>query len=162
MALQTEYEFTLPKGFIDEEGTLHKKGVMRLATAADEILPQKDPRVQSNPAYLTLILLSRVVTKLGSLNDVNPSIIEGLFLEDLTYLQALYQRINGMDDDPTKIYQLDKKYHPLPDPTKIYQLIDGKYYPLPDPTKIYQLIDRKYYPLPDPKKLRVGQVSDQS
>ncbi len=95
MALQTEYEFTLPKGFIDEEGALHKKGVMRLATAADEILPQKDPRVQSNPAYLTLILLSRVVTKLGSLNDVNPSIIEGLFLEDLTYLQELYQRING-------------------------------------------------------------------
>ena len=95
MALQTEYEFTLPKGFIDEEGTLHKKGVMRLATAADEILPQKDPRVQSNPAYLTLILLSRVVTKLGSLTDVNPNIIEGLFLEDLTYLQELYQRING-------------------------------------------------------------------
>ena len=95
MALQTEYEFSLPKGYVDEEGTLHKKGVMWLATAADEILPQKDPRVQSNPAYLTLILLSRVVTKLGSLNDVNPSIIEGLFLEDLTYLQELYQRING-------------------------------------------------------------------
>ena len=95
MALQTEYEFTLPKGFIDEEGTLHKKGVMRLATAADEILPQKDPRVHSNPAYLTMILLSRVVFKLGLLNDVNPSIIEGLFLEDLTYLQELYQRING-------------------------------------------------------------------
>ena len=95
MALQTEYEFSLPKGYVDEEGTLHKKGVMRLATAADEILPQKDPRVQNNPAYLTLILLARVVTKLGSLNDVNPGIIEGLFLEDLTYLQELYQRING-------------------------------------------------------------------
>ena len=95
MALQTEYEFNLPKGYVDEEGTLHKKGVMRLATAADEILPQKDPRVQNNPAYLTLILLSRVVIKLGSLNDVNPGIIEGLFLEDLTYLQELYQRING-------------------------------------------------------------------
>ena len=95
MALQTEYEFTLPKGFIDEEGTLHKKGIMRLATAADEILPQKDPRVQSNPAYLTLILLSRVVSKLGMLNDVNPRVIEGLFLEDLNYLQELYQRVNG-------------------------------------------------------------------
>ena len=95
MALQTEYEFSLPKGYVDGDGTLHKKGIMRLATAADEILPQKDPRVQSNPAYLTLILLSRVVTKLGSLTDVNPGIIEGLFLEDLTYLQELYQRING-------------------------------------------------------------------
>lgn len=95
MALQTEYEFTLPKGYIDEEGNVHKTGVMRLATAADEILPQKDPRVQSNPAYLTLILLSRVVTKLGSLSDVNPRVIEELFLEDLTYLQELYQRVNG-------------------------------------------------------------------
>lgn len=95
MALQTEFEFTLPKGYVDEEGTLQKTGVMRLATAADEILPQKDPRVQSNPAYLTVILLSRVVTKLGDLNDVNPNVIEGLFLEDLTYLQELYQRVNG-------------------------------------------------------------------
>jgi len=95
MALQTEYEFTLPKGFIDEEGNLHQKGVMRLATAADEILPQKDPRVQSNPAYLTMILLSRVIIKLGLLNDVNPRVIEGLFLEDLNYLQELYQRVNG-------------------------------------------------------------------
>jgi len=95
MALQTEYEFTLPKGYADDEGNLHKKGVMRLATAADEILPQKDPRVQNNPAYLTIILLSRVVVKLGDLNDVNPRVIEGLFLEDLSYLQELYQRING-------------------------------------------------------------------
>lgn len=95
MALQTEYEFTLPKGYVDGEGTLHKKGVMRLATAKDEILPQKDPRVQSNPAYLSVILLSRVVTRLGSLGDVNPQVIEDLFLPDLAYLQELYQRVNS-------------------------------------------------------------------
>ena len=94
MALQTEFEFTLPKGYVDSEGNLHKVGIMRLATAADEILPQKDPRVQSNPAYLSVILLSRVITKLGNLSDVNPQIVEDLFLPDLAYLQELYQRIN--------------------------------------------------------------------
>jgi len=98
MALQTEYEFTLPKGFVDEEGTLHKKGLMRLATAADEILPQKDSRVQGNPAYLILILLSRVITKLGDLSSINPNTMENLFLEDLNYLQALYQKINGYEE----------------------------------------------------------------
>jgi hypothetical protein len=94
MALQTEYEFSLPKGYIDEEGNMHKTGVMRLATAADEILPMKDPRVQSNPAYLTMILLSRVVTKLGTLPDINPRIIENLFVTDLAYLQEFYRQIN--------------------------------------------------------------------
>lgn len=92
---QTEYEFTLPKGYVDEEGNLHKKGIMRLATAADEILPLKDPRVQSNPAYMTIILLSRVITKLGNLNDVNPRIIESLFASDMGYLQEFYRKING-------------------------------------------------------------------
>jgi hypothetical protein len=95
MAFQTEYEFTLPKGYVDEHGGLHKKGVIRLATAADEILPQKDPRVQANPAYLTVILLSRVVTKLGDLKSINPAVIEGLFASDLAYLQELYSRINA-------------------------------------------------------------------
>jgi hypothetical protein len=95
MTFQTEFEFTLPKGYIDEEGNLHKKGVMRLATAADEILPAKDPRVQSNPAYLTIIALSRVVTKLGSLPSVNPKVIESLFISDLAYLRALYENVNG-------------------------------------------------------------------
>jgi hypothetical protein len=94
MVLQTEYEFTLPKGYVDEHGNLHKKGVMRLATAADEILPQKDPRVQANPAYLTVILLSRVITKLGDLKSLSPPVIEGLFASDLAYLQDLYGRIN--------------------------------------------------------------------
>lgn len=95
MAFQTEIQFTLPKGYMSAEGMLHKEGRMRLATAADEILPLKDARVQQNPAYLTVILLSRVVTKLGSLADVHPGVIEGLFASDLSYLQALYQHVNG-------------------------------------------------------------------
>jgi len=95
MAFQTEVEFTLPRGFMDDGGTLHQEGVMRLATAADEILPLKDPRVQSNPAYLTVIVLSRVVTKLGGLADVNPRIIENLYASDVSFLQSLYQRINS-------------------------------------------------------------------
>ena len=92
---QTEYEFTLPKGYVDGEGNLHKTGVMRLATAADEILPPKDPRVQQNPAYITIILLSRVVTRLGEVPAVNPRIIEELFASDLSYLQGFYRKING-------------------------------------------------------------------
>ncbi len=95
MALQTEYDFTLPKGYVDEDGMVHRCGRLRLATAADEILPLKDPRVQSNPAYLTVILLSRVVTKLGSVDDINPRVIEGLFVEDAAYLQEVYRRVNG-------------------------------------------------------------------
>lgn len=92
--LQTEFEFTLPKGYVDETGTLHREGTIRLATAADEILPMKDPRVQSNPAYLTVILLSRVVTRLGNLNMVTPKVIEGLFSQDFSHLQEMYGRIN--------------------------------------------------------------------
>jgi hypothetical protein len=91
---QTEFEFNLPLGYVDAEGNLHRDGVMRLATAADEILPLKDPRVQSNEAYLILILLSRVVTRLGSVAQVNPKVIEGLYAADLAYLQELYNRIN--------------------------------------------------------------------
>lgn len=94
MVLQTEYEFTLPKGYLDADGTLHKEGVMRLATAADEILPMKDARVQNNPAYLTIILLSRVISRLGELNMINTHVVEGLFAEDLNYLQGVYRRIN--------------------------------------------------------------------
>ncbi|NOY65342.1 MAG: phage tail assembly protein [Nitrospirae bacterium] len=103
MAFQTEFEFTLPKGFVDEDGNLHKKGIMRLATAADEILPLKDSRVQSNPAYLTLILLSRVITKLGSLESINPKVIENLFAADLSYLQEFYRRINENGTDRIKV-----------------------------------------------------------
>jgi len=93
--LRTEYDFTLPAGYADKEGCLHRAGSMRLATAADEILPLKDPRVKANPAYLIVILLSRVVTRLGSLEAINPKVIEGLFASDLAYLQDLYNRING-------------------------------------------------------------------
>ncbi len=93
-SLQTEFEFTLPKGYVDSDGTLHRKGTMRLATAIDEIAPLRDPRVRQNQAYLTIILLARVITKLGTMSDVNPGVVEGLFSSDLAYLQALYRRIN--------------------------------------------------------------------
>jgi hypothetical protein len=96
---QTEFDFTLPCGFLDEEGTLHREGVMRRATAADEILPLRDPRVQKNEAYLIVILLSRVVTRLGSVTPINPKVIEGLFATDLAYLQDLYNRVNALHDD---------------------------------------------------------------
>ena len=95
MAFQPEVEFTLPKGYLDGDGVLHREGVMRLATAADEILPLKDPRVRENPAYLTIIVLARVVTRLGDLPDINTEIVEGLFASDLAYLQALYESLNG-------------------------------------------------------------------
>lgn len=92
--LQTEFQFTLPMGYVDADGTLHRDGVMRLATAFDEIAPIKDPRVQSNPAYLLVILLARVITHLGTLEHVNPKVIEGLYAGDLAYLQDLYGRVN--------------------------------------------------------------------
>jgi hypothetical protein len=94
--LVTEVSFELPKGYVDAEGTLHRSGTMRLATAADEIYPLRDPRVQGWPAYLIVVLLARVVTRLGSLPDVNPGVVEGLFSEDLAHLQDLYNRINGL------------------------------------------------------------------
>ena len=94
MPFSTEIEFTLPRGYMDESGMLQREGVMRLAPAADEILPLTDPRVQANPAYLTVIVLSRVVTKLGDLPDINPRIVENLFASDVSYLQSLYQKIN--------------------------------------------------------------------
>ena len=95
---KTEQEFTLPMGYLDDEGTLHRDGVMRLATAADEILPLKDSRVQKNPAYLTVILLSRVITRLGSLDAITPRTVEGLFAADLDYLQKLYNEVNRVGD----------------------------------------------------------------
>jgi hypothetical protein len=92
--MQTEFPFTLPRGYPDAEGNLHREGVMRLATAFDEIAPLKDPRVQANPGYLVIILLARVITRLGSLAQINPKVIEGLFSADLAYLQDFYIRIN--------------------------------------------------------------------
>ena len=93
----TEFEFTLPCGYLDAGGTLHRDGVMRRATAADEILPLRDPRVVSNQAYLVVILLSRVVTKLGTVEQITPKIIENLFATDLAYLQDLYNQVNHAD-----------------------------------------------------------------
>ncbi len=95
---QTEFEFTLPCGYLDTEGALHREGVMRRATAADEILPLKDPRVMKNPAYLVIVLLSRVITRLGSLPQVNPKIIEELYATDLAYLQKLYNEANALEE----------------------------------------------------------------
>lgn len=97
MMIKTEYEFTLPVGFQDEEGNLHREGSMRLATAADEITPLRDGRVQANPAYLIVILLSRVVTRLGSVAHINPKVIESLYAADMAYLQNLYNEINQVD-----------------------------------------------------------------
>ena len=92
--LQTEFEFTLPRGYVDQEGNVHQKGVMRLATAMDEILPLRDPRVQQNPAYIAIVLLSRVVTRLGTVPQMSTFVIENLFAADLAYLQAFYRQIN--------------------------------------------------------------------
>src|SRR5579871_2962535 len=97
MDLQTEFEFVLPKGFLDEQGSLHREGTMRLATAIDEIAPLRDPRVRTNEAYLVVILLSQVITRLGSYTKVTPQMVEKFFATDLAYLQDLYQRINEVD-----------------------------------------------------------------
>ena len=95
---QTEIPFCLPKGYIDANGVLHRNGVMRLATAADEILPLRDPRVQQNPAYLSIIVLGRVVIKLGTAQDIDAHLIEQLFASDFDYLQRLYEDLNGADE----------------------------------------------------------------
>ena len=94
MAFKTGFEFVLPLGYVDKEGTVHRRGVMRLATAKDEILPLQDARVARNRSYLIILLLSRVITQLEGITTVTPAIVEDLFAEDLRYLQALYQQIN--------------------------------------------------------------------
>lgn len=92
--LQTEFEFTLPRGYVDAQGNLHRRGIMRLATALDEIEPLQDARVRTNEAYLSILVLSRVVTCLGEIRQVSPALIEGLFSADLAYLQRLYIQVN--------------------------------------------------------------------
>jgi len=92
--LQTEFEFELPRGFVDDSGTVHRDGIMRLATARDELVPLADDRVRENPNYLTVVILGRVVTSLGTLNDVHAGIIEKMFASDVAFLQDLYRRIN--------------------------------------------------------------------
>jgi len=93
-AFQTEFEFMLPKGYVDPTGTLHKQCIMRLATAGDEIAPLRDPRVQKNPEYLAVILLSRVIVKLGTVELINTHVIESLFSADFAFLQEMYNTIN--------------------------------------------------------------------
>ena len=95
--LQTEFPFTLPKGYVDDNGTLHRTGVMRLACARDEIEPLRDGRVKENEAYATVIVLSRVVTELGTVSRVTTKTIESLFVSDFSYLQDLYRIINFQD-----------------------------------------------------------------
>ena len=111
MSLQTEYPFTLPKGYVDEHGTLHRSGTMRLATARDEIQPMRDARVKENEAYLTVILLSRVISKLGELDQVTPKTVEGLFAADLDYLQEVYRIINF--GDPAALEELNAGNRPF-------------------------------------------------
>lgn len=93
--MRTEFAFELPRGYVDEYGTVHRDGVMRLATARDELVPLRDDRVRENPAYLTVVLLSRVVTRIGSITDVHPGLIENFFASDLAFLQDLYRRVNS-------------------------------------------------------------------
>ncbi|KAB2951955.1 phage tail assembly protein [Heliorestis acidaminivorans] len=97
MSLQTEFPFVLPKGYVDKSGNVHRKGIMRLATAADEIMPLKDIRVQQNQSYLSIMILSRVITELGELKNIDVRVIENLFTPDLAYLQDFYQNINQVE-----------------------------------------------------------------
>lgn len=90
----TEFNFILPRGLVDAQGTVHRQGVMRLATAKDEIWVQKDSRVQHDPTYGVLVMLSRVITRLGSLSSPTPELLEELFTRDLAYLREFYNRIN--------------------------------------------------------------------
>jgi hypothetical protein len=93
--LRTEFAFTLPRGYLDPSGEVHRDGVMRLATARDELLPLHDDRVRENAAYLTVVLLARVITRIGSITDVHAGVIENLFATDLAFLQDLYKRVNS-------------------------------------------------------------------
>jgi hypothetical protein len=99
--LQTEFEFTLPKGYIDSDGNLHREGKMRLATAMDEIAPLRDPRVKANQAYLSVVVLSRVILRLGKITDISTGLVESLFTVDLAYLQDFYRQINSEGNSST-------------------------------------------------------------
>jgi hypothetical protein len=92
--LITEFSFLLPRGYVDDAGTVHREGTMRLATARDELIPLRDDRVRENPAYLTVVLLARVITRIGTITDVHAGIVENLFAADLAFLQDLYRRVN--------------------------------------------------------------------
>ncbi len=97
MELQTVYPFRLPKGYLDAEGTLHREGQMRLATAGDELSALRDARVKADPNYMTALVLSRVVTALGTLREITPEVMEGLFVGDMEFLQDMYETVNKVD-----------------------------------------------------------------
>jgi hypothetical protein len=114
--MQTEFEFVLPRGFVDRAGNVHRRGRMRLATALDEIAPLRDPRVRQNQAYHTIILLTRVVTQLGTLPSIDTSVIEGMFTADLAFLQELYRQRNELAPDGTGAVRCPgcgEKFQPL-------------------------------------------------
>lgn len=94
-SLRTEFPFQLPRGYVDESGTVHRDGVMRLSTARDELVPLRDVRVQENPAYLSVVLLGRVISRLGTLPMVHDGIVENMFASDLAFLQDFYRQINA-------------------------------------------------------------------
>jgi hypothetical protein len=93
--LRTDFEFVLPRGYVDGAGTVHRTGTMRLATARDELVPLRDDRVRENPAYLAVVLLARVITRIGGITDVHAGVVEDLFASDLAFLQDLYRRVNA-------------------------------------------------------------------
>jgi hypothetical protein len=101
--IQTEFPFTLPRGYVDADGVAHREGTMRLATARDEIAPLADYRVQRNPGYHVVILLSRVITRLGDVEVVNPRVVEDLFSGDMAFLEDLYRRINERGDSALEV-----------------------------------------------------------
>ena len=101
--METVYEFTLPKGYVDGNGEVHRRGKMRLATAGDEISATRDPRVLSNPSYLTIVVLGKVITELEGLTMVTPNVIEKLFTADLAFLQDMYQKINDVEPPMMKV-----------------------------------------------------------
>jgi hypothetical protein len=111
LMFKTEFDFTLPCGYLDDHGTLHREGLMRRATAADEILPLRDPRVADNQAYLAVILLSRVVTKLGAVPAINPKIIESLFATDMAFLQDLYNQVNQLEPHDDRVVCPECHHH---------------------------------------------------
>ena len=93
--MQTEIAFTLPRGYLDERGNLHRGGTMRLATARDEIEPLREVDVRQNHAYLSVLLLARTITRIGDVTNVTPELVEGLYAADFDHLQRLYERINS-------------------------------------------------------------------
>lgn len=105
--MQTEFTFRLPLGYLDASGQVHRDGTMRLATAIDEIAPLRDLRVRNNEAYLAIVLLARVVTRLGTVPEITTDVIEHLFSADLAYLQDLYRQINLIDEAGTSIFEVE-------------------------------------------------------